>query len=58
MESNFFVLKKSTVQSVDLVKTSWQGLQVVFRTKAIEFAENANLSAIVARFGLSGERLG
>ena len=32
MESNFFVAKKSTTQSVDFVKTTWQEIQYDYRT--------------------------
>lgn len=32
MESNFFVAKKSTTQSVDFVKITWQELQNDYRT--------------------------
>lgn len=32
MESNFFVAKKSTTQSVDFVKITWQQLQYDYRT--------------------------
>lgn len=32
MESNFFVAKKSTTQSVDFVKITWQQIRYDYRT--------------------------
>ena len=36
---------------------TWQAFSYTLRTKAVEYAENVQLTALALRFDLSGERL-
>ena len=50
MESNFFVAKKSTTQSVDFVKITWQKIQDDYRTlKEVELLyKDVNATSVVS----------